>query len=127
MEGILQRPNGEYYDAHDWGGYYDEESVQAAQDRLEERIQEAEELFADVVTMFNDFLDLPDPGHFSDPIAGMRATMSALSTEGVDDPVGGSFYPANVELHGMTNAGSVLENWDGQAAKAFVNNMVVPF
>ena len=53
--------------------------------------------------------------------------MDALCSKAFTDPIQGDPHPINVELKAMTVTGSTIDEWDGLAAKAFMNNFVIPF
>jgi hypothetical protein len=97
------------------------------EEMLKQLVWDAEMKFNEVHSLFNDFLVLPDPGSFDGPMQSITACMNALCSEAYTDPIQGTPHPVNVELKAMTVAGTTLDEWDGLAAKAFMNNFVIPF
>jgi hypothetical protein len=97
------------------------------EDQLKQTVWDTEMKFGEVHSLFNDFLVLPDPGSFDGPMQSVTACMNALCSQAFTDPIQGTPHPVNVELKAMTVAGTTLDEWDGLAAKAFMNNFVIPF
>jgi hypothetical protein len=94
---------------------------------LRKTVWDTEMKFSEVHSLFNDFLVLPDPASFDGPVESVTACMNALCSQAFTDPIQGDPHPVNVELKAMTVAGNTLDEWDGLAAQAFVNNFIVPF
>jgi hypothetical protein len=97
------------------------------EDQLKKTIWDTEMKFQEIHSLFNDFLVLPNPGDFDGPMDQVTATMNALCAKAFADPIQGSPHPVNTELSAMTAAGTTLDEWDGLAAKAFMNNFIIPF
>jgi hypothetical protein len=119
----IYKIDGKFYpppDPYTGTSYMPEELLRA-------NVWEAESKFTEVLSMFNDFLSLPEPGAFDGPMDSIATCMNALCSEAFTDPIKGSPHPVNVELKAMTVAGTTLDEWDGLAAKAFMNNFVIPF
>ena len=94
---------------------------------LRKTVWDTEMKFNEIHSLFNDFLVLPDPGDFDGPIQSVTTCMDALCSKAFTDPIQGDPHPINVELKAMTVTGSTIDEWDGLAAKAFMNNFVIPF
>ena len=94
---------------------------------LRKTVWDTEMKFNEIHSLFNDFLVLPDPGDFDGPIQSVTTCMDALCSKAFTDPIQGDPHPINVELKAMTVTGSTIDEWDGLAAKAFMNNVVIPF
>ena len=94
---------------------------------LRKTVWDTEMKFNEIHSLFNDFLVLPDPADFDGPIQSLTTCMDALCSQAFTDPIQGDPHPVNVELRAMTVAGTTLDEWDGLAAKAFMNNFVIPF
>jgi len=97
------------------------------EEMLEQHVWDAEMKFNEVHSLFNDFLVLPDPGDLDDPIQSINGCMDSLCSQAFTDPIQGTPHPINVELKAMTVAGNSIDEWDGLAAQAFVNNFIIPF
>jgi hypothetical protein len=98
-----------------------------SEDMLKQTVWDTEMKFQEIHSLFNDFLVLPDPGDFDGPMESVTTTMNALCSEAFTDPIQGDPHPVNVELKAMTVAGTTLDEWDGLASKAFMNNFIIPF
>jgi hypothetical protein len=94
---------------------------------LRKTVWDTELKFNEIHSLFNDFLVLPDPADFDGPMQSVTTCMDALCSDAFTDPIQGTPHPVNVELRAMTVAGNTLDEWDGLAAKAFVDNFVIPF
>ena len=94
---------------------------------LRKTVWDTELKFNEIHSLFNDFLVLPDPADFDGPMQSVTTCMDALCSDAFTDPIQGTPHPVNVELRAMTVAGNTLDEWDGLAAKAFMDNFVIPF
>jgi hypothetical protein len=97
------------------------------EDQLKKTVWDTEMKFQEIHSLFNDFLVLPNPGDFDGPMESVTTTMNALCSKAFTDPIQGDPHPVNVELRAMTVAGTTLDEWDGLASKAFMNNFIIPF
>lgn len=99
------------------------------QAELERLVNETSAKFADVPNIFADWWDLPDPTSFADPVSQCEEAMYFVSAEKYDDPIGNSSVPGTDTEYArsLLPAGRDLTEWDGLAAKAFVDNVVLPF
>jgi hypothetical protein len=119
----IYKSGGEFYAPTE--PYYGESTM--TEDQLKQHVWDTEMKFNEIHSLFDDFLVLPDPGSFDGPMQSVTITMNSLCSHAFTDPIQGDPHPVNTELSAMTVAGNTLTSWDGLAAQAFVDNMVVPF
>lgn len=92
--------------------------------------QYAEKMFADVDSIYDDFLDCPAPEDFAHLTDNLGRAMSQLAVSGYDkDPVGNgsSFGAANPDLAGVLSSGDYMADWTGDAATTYKTNFADRF
>jgi hypothetical protein len=125
-EFMIYKQDGMFYPPQDPYSY-DATSSYMTEDELKQHVWDAEMKFNEIHSLFNDFLVLPDPDNFDDPMEQVTTCMNALCSKAFTDPIQGDPHPVNTELSAMTVAGNSINEWDGLAAQAFFNNFIVPF
>lgn len=86
--------------------------------------------YVEIPAMFQPFTQTPDPHAFAPLVQDLQGAMSRLCTRGdAPDPITGQAMDivANTVLGEMTGAGSLIEDWDGRAARQFKAKFIDPF
>ncbi|MEJ7833495.1 MAG: hypothetical protein WKF79_11305 [Nocardioides sp.] len=90
----------------------------------------AEDTFADVSSIYDDFLGSPAPEDFVWATDNLEAAMSKLATAGyTEDPVGegNAMGSANTDLTGVVTSGDYMADWTGDAASTYKTNFADKF
>jgi hypothetical protein len=87
--------------------------------------------YADIPDCFRPLSELPDPAAFDPAIETLKTAMDCIRTAtGAPDPydkTNHSAAPAHTEIAKLSGEGSLMPNWNGQAALAFKSNFLGPF
>lgn len=120
----IRKINDEYYAPTDMDGY-----PTMTEDQLKQYVSDTQDKFITVPSIFSDWATLPDPTSFNDAVTACEKAMYYVSAEKYDDPIGSSNVPGTDTEYArsLLPAGRDITEWDGLAAKAFVNNVVLPF
>lgn len=80
-----------------------------------------EQHFSDIPELYRPFADMPHPASFDSAIRQLKTTLQRLSTGGggSQDPINHDIYLANPDLDRMKAVERSLNNWTGDAARAF--------
>lgn len=90
----------------------------------------ADDFAAGLENVYDDFLDMPAPEDFSGMTSRLATAMSKLATEGqTQDPVtkSSSVSGHNPNLAKIGSTGDLVDDWTGQAAKAYNTNYADQF
>jgi hypothetical protein len=85
-------------------------------------LQAAEDYMAGVESIYDDFLDIPDPESFAPTCTSLATAMGRLATEGhTNDPITGapSLSGHNPNLSLVGSSGDLFLSWTGDAADAY--------
>ncbi|MEO9325579.1 hypothetical protein ABFT23_18960 [Nocardioides sp. C4-1] len=85
------------------------------------------EKYADVPSMFSDYFLIPEGDGWDDAIRGCELAMFAVSADAFSDPAGQYDPATNPNLAALNSSARYINEWDGLAANAFLDNHVLPF